>query len=714
MHSLQKFFEPESIAVVGASREKEKLGRMVLDNILGCGFKGQVYPVNPKAEDIDGMTVYADVEKIPGTVDLAVIVVPAQFVLPVIKQCANKGIKGAVIITAGFGETGEEGKQIEAQIKDIAKVSGMRVLGPNCLGFINPKVNLNASFGKNFPKVGNIGFVSQSGAFGTAMLDWAEATNIGFDLFVSIGNKVDISENDVMEYWLETKVPGVVVSYLEDVRDGVRFANLNKELTKQAPHLILKPGRSAAAVKAIQSHTGSMAGSDVVISTACKQFGLIRADGMHDLFDMVRAFSLQSIPSGDRVAIVTNAGGPAVLTTDFLETHDLKVAEFDSRTREILAEKLPRSANIHNPVDVLGDSLAERYANAIDAVLGDPNVDALIVLLTPQVMTQIRETACHIGRLASVHKKTIVAAFIGGKFVTEGRKCLEEIGIPVYHYPDRAVLALRAMNEYRKYLGRMKAKETLGLSGEAAKLDITYKMQIEDLMNSARARGRFVLTPEESQDIVSKYGLRLPKSKVVLNEEVAVDTAREFGYPVVMKVSSDKLMHKTEVGGVVLNIDSDAKVIENFHRMRGVIADALGVSVEQLTEGVEIQQQIVGGEEIVLGIKKDPSFGHLILFGKGGIFTEIYKDVATRLAPLDLEEARTMIQETKVFKIMSGYRNLPKRDVGCIAEYLVQLSKLVTDFPAIEEMDINPLLVMPEGQGCYAVDVKIKLAEGEF
>ncbi len=713
MHSLEKFFEPDSIAVVGASRDKTKLGRMVYDNIITGGYRGKVYPVNPKAGDIDGMQVYADVEKIPYDVDLAILIIPSEFVLPTVQQCADKGIKGVVIITAGFGETGEEGKILENQIAEVGKSVGMRILGPNCLGFINPKINLNASFSRNVPKQGNIGFISQSGAFGTAMLDWAEEAKLGFDLFVSIGNKADITENDVMEFWLETKVPNVVVSYLEDIRDGVRFGELNRKLTKQSPHLILKPGRTEAAVKAIQSHTGSLAGSDQVISTALKQYGVIRAEGMHDLFDQVRAFSQIPMLTGDRIAIVTNAGGPAVMTTDYIETHGLQVARFDTRTKEILTEKLPRAASIQDPVDVLGDSLADRYANAIDAVLGDPNVDALIILLTPQVMTQITETAIHISRLAKIHKKTVVASFIGGKHVEEGRKQLEELGVPVYHYPDRAILALKAMNDYRIYLARMKARENLGPSDSTSKIDITLRMQVEDLIRTTKAKGQPALEPGDSLRVAKNYGLRVPESRVVVSEETAVEAAQEFGYPVVMKVASDKLLHKTEVGGVELNVSSDKDVIKVFNKMQNILASSLGLSVEQLSDGVEIQKQIVGGEEIMIGVKKDPSFGHLILIGKGGIYTEIYKDFSTRIAPIDLEEAREMLRETKVFEILNGFRNLPKRDVGCIAEYLVKISQLVQDFPMISELDINPLLVMPKGEGCYAVDVKIQIASGD-
>lgn len=713
MHSLEKFFEPDSIAVVGASRDKTKLGRMVYDNIISGGYRGKVYPVNPKAGDIDGMQVYASVEVIPYDVDLAILIIPAEFVLPTIKQCANKGIKGVVIITAGFGETGEEGKLLEEQIAEIGRATGMRILGPNCLGFINPKINLNASFSRNVPKEGNIGFVSQSGAFGTAMLDWAEEAKLGFDLFVSIGNKADISENDVMEYWLETKVPGIVVSYLEDIRDGIRFGELNQKLTRLAPHLILKPGRTEAAIQAIQSHTGSLAGSDEVISTAFKQYGILRAEGMHDLFDQVRAFAQLPMPAGDRVAIVTNAGGPAVMTTDYIETHGLHIARFDTRTKEILAEKLPRAASIHDPVDVLGDSLADRYANAIDAVLGDPNVDAVIILLTPQVMTQITETAIHISRLAKVHNKTVIASFIGGKYVEEGRKQLEELGVPVYHYPDRAVLALKAMNDYRKYLARMSARETLGAGSLATSVDVTLRLQVEDIIQETRSKGQYTLEPGDSLRIAQNYGLRVPESRVVVSEETAVEAAQKFGYPVVMKVASDKLLHKTEVGGVELNVRSDKDVIKVFNKMQNILTESLGVSAEQLTDGVEIQKQIVGGEEIMIGVKKNPSFGHLLLVGKGGIYTEIYKDFSTRIAPIDLEEAREMLRETKVIEILNGFRNLPKRDVGCIAEYLVKISQLVHDFPMITELDINPLLVMPQGNGCYAVDVKIQIASGD-
>lgn len=710
MHSLQKFFEPESIAVIGASRDKTKLGRMVLDNIINGGYQGKVYPINPKAGDISGLQTYADVEQIPYFVDLAVIVIPSKFVVQTIKQCANKGVKGAVIITAGFGETGEEGRVWEDQIREIARASKMRILGPNCLGFINPKIKLNASFSKNTPKPGNVGFLSQSGAFGTAILDWADGSEIGFDLFVSIGNKLDINESDLLEYWNEVGVPQVVVSYLEDIRDGRKFNELNSTLTKNAPHIILKPGKTEAAKKAIQSHTGALAGSDLVVSTALKQFGCLRADGMHDLFDMIRAFALQPLPKGNRIAIVTNAGGPAVMTTDFIEEHGMKVARFEKRTTEILKEKLPRTANIHDPVDVIGDALADRYAAAIDATLGDPNVDALIVLLTPQVMTQIEETALYIGRLSKTHGKTVAAAFVGGRYVESGRDKLEELGVPVYHYPDRAVLAIKAMNEYRQYLEFEKSKESLDGGGEIIAIDVTKRMQVEQVFQRALIGQRKAFTPEESLEIVRAYGMKTPPSKAVINEEEAVQIAEEFGYPVVMKISSDKLLHKTELGGVELNIDTPEKVRETFRRLQGTLASALGRSVDQISGGVEVQKQIFGGQEVMIGVKKDKNFGHLILFGMGGIYTEVYKDFATRLAPLSMEDAKQLIRETKTFKILSGYRNLPKRDVASIAEYILITSRLVTDFPVISELDVNPLIVLDKGKGCFAVDVKIVIS----
>lgn len=707
MQTLQKIFEPESIAVIGASREGTKLGHMVLDNIINGGYRDKVYPVNPKAEEINGLQSYPAVEQIPYPVDLAIIVIPAQYVVPVIKQCANKGVKGAVIISAGFSEAGKQGEIWEKQILEIARVAQMRVLGPNCLGFLNPKIKLNASFSKNLPKPGNLGFISQSGAFGTAMLDWAEESNIGFDLFVSIGNKLDIAENDILEYWIETGVPQVIVSYLEDIKNGKDFNKFNFQITKTSPHLVLKPGITKAGREAIKSHTGALAGADIVISTALKQFGSIRAEGMHDLFDMVRVFSLQPIPNGNKIAVVTNAGGPAVMTTDYIEMHGMKIARFDERTLQILKAKLPRTANIHDPVDVIGDALADRYADAIDAVLGDPNVDALIVLLTPQVMTQIEETANYIGRLAREHGKTVAAAFVGGKFVEEGRNRLEELGIPVFHYPDRAVLALKAMNEYRQYKAFVKTKKVLGANEDIMKIDISYQMQVEDIFKRVRMEGRKNLRPSESLQIAKIYGITIPQSRMVITEDEAVSTAEEFGFPVVMKVASEKLLHKTEVGGVELNLESKEDVLNALNKLKGILAGELGIPIEALREGIEMQKQITAGHEVMIGVKKNKNFGHLVIFGMGGIFTEIYKDFSARLAPFGLEDAKMMLNETKVFQILKGFRNLPERDTASVAENILRVSRLAADFPIIKEMDINPLIVLNKGEGSIAVDVKI-------
>lgn len=711
MHQLDKFFNPESIAVVGASRDTTKLGRMVLDNILNYGYRGKIYPVNPKAEEIAGLPTYPSIMDIPYEVDVAVILIPAKFVVDTIKQCATKGVKGAVIITSGFGESSEEGKQWEEQIREIAKPSGMRVLGPNCLGFINPKINLNASFSKNMPKSGGVGIISQSGAFGCAMLDWAEGSGVGFDLFVSIGNKVDLDENDVLEYWSSTTPPQIVASYLEDIRDGKRFVEINKELTARIPHVCMKPGKTEEAVKAIQSHTGSMAGSDQVVTTALKQSGVIRVDGMHDFFDKIRAFSLQPLPEGKRVAVVTNAGGPAVSTTDFVVEAGLEIARFDKRTIDILAERLPRAAALHDPVDVIGDALADRYADAIDIVLGDPNVDALIVLLTPQIMTQICETAIHIDRLQEVHGKPVLAAFSGGKYVEEGRVVLEQLAIPVYHYPERAVFALKTMVDYSEYKKKVKSDGILGFNKGFGKVDVTHKLNVDNIITQSYADNELILDPHECLEIARLYGLEIPQSKIVVNEDDAIDFAQTVGYPVVAKIASDKLMHKTELGGVELNLDTPEKVATAVVKLQGIVADQLNVPVTQVSGAVEIQKQIKGGHEVMIGVKKDPNFGHLILFGTGGIFTELYKDFSTRLAPLDIQTAKEMIRETKVYEILKGFRNLPKRDYACVAEVLVKISRLVEDIPQIEELDINPLIVLNKGKGCVAVDVKIKLEE---
>ncbi|MCD1296350.1 acyl-CoA synthetase [Methanocella sp. CWC-04] len=692
---LEKMFYPASVAVIGASTEKGKVGRAVLDNLID-GFGGKIFPINPKAPEIEGIKCYKSVLEVPGDIDLAVIVIPAKFVPQSVKECGEKGIKNLVIISAGFKEVGVEGARLENEVKEIAKNYGIRIVGPNCLGILNTYSKCNASFAKKMPPKGNMSIITQSGALGTAILDWSEMTDVGFANFVSLGNKSDLNEIDFMQAWKEDKETNVILAYLEGITDGQRFINVSRDVTKEKPVIVVKSGRTGAGARAVSSHTGSLAGADAAYDSAFAQCGVIRADTVDQFFDLAGGFSGQPIPKGDRVVIVTNAGGPGILATDACEKYGLKIATLSTETVEKLKTTLPPAANFYNPVDVLGDAPAKLYDFALETVLADEGVDGVIVLATPQSMTDPVGIAEVIARLRKTTDKPILPCFVGGTVMAEGVEELKKYKLYNYEDPDRAAYTLRQMDRFNKIRNRVYEKPR--------QFDVdkeTVRKTIED----SRKAGISVLGLE-ALPVLEAYGIPTLKYRVVDNAEKAKETAREFGYPVVMKIVSPQIIHKSDVGGVRVGLDSDEALENAYNKM---MTDVKAAVPHCRIHGVLIQQMATGGKEVILGMNRDPQFGPLLMFGLGGIYVEVLKDVQFRVAPLTEQDALGMIYGIKTHQMLEGTRGEKPSDIEKLIELLQRLSQLVTDFPEILELDINPVKVYEKGKGCLALDVRMTI-----
>jgi acetyltransferase len=697
--NLELLFKPRSVAVIGASRDPNKVGHAILKNIIESGYKGRVYPVNPKADSVLGLTAYKSVLDIPDEVDLAVIVIPAQNVLDVMEECGRKSVKFAIVISAGFKEIGGEGIKREKKLVEIARKYGIRVVGPNCLGIIDMHTPINATFGPQPQRKGGIAFISQSGAMLTAILDWSSKVGIGFSNIVSLGNKADLNEIDFVEYLGENPETKVILLYLESISDGRRFIQVTSAVSRKKPIVLLKGGVTEAGARAALSHTGAMAGGVTALKAAMKKAGVILVSSLSELFDIAIAFANQPIPQGGRVGIVTNAGGGGVVTSDLAILRGLKLASLSPSTIDVLRKSLPPMAAIYNPVDVLGDARADRYRVAIETLLRDPNVDALITILTPQAVTEPEETAKVIIEMSRLYiEKPILSVFIGGEKVEKAVKLLIDNGIPVYDMPEKAVAALSGMVMYREL------REYLAKIAESIEVYDVDKSTALSIIRKALQENRRVLLESEAKDLVKSYGIPVAPTKLARNEEEAVEIANSMGYPVVLKIASPDITHKSDVGGVVMNIRSDEEVREAF---RTIIINVRRYAPNASIYGVVVQKMVPKGREVIIGTTKDPIFGHIIMFGLGGVYTELFKDVSFRLAPLSLYEAKEMVMETKAYTLLKGFRGEPPADIPSVINTLIRVSKLVTDVPQIVEMDINPLFVYEEGVGALAVDVKI-------
>jgi acetyl coenzyme A synthetase (ADP forming)-like protein len=698
---LDALFNPRSVAIIGASRTPGKVGHVLTRNVIESGYPGDIIPINPNAEEILGLKAYPSVLDVPGEIDLAVVAIPAEHVLGVADECGRKGVRVLVVITAGFKETGHEGAALERQLVEVGEKYGMRIQGPNCLGLINTSIPLNLSFAAAMPRKGRIGFISQSGALGTAVLDWVIQEGIGFHSFLSLGNKADLDEVDFIEAMGADDGIGVILLYLESIEEGRRFLETSAEVVKRKPIIVLKGGTSTAGARAAGSHTGALVGSFIAYKTAFEKAGIVMAESVEELFNYAIAFTEQPLPKGEGLAIVTNAGGPGILATDLSERLGIRLANFSSEIRGRLMEKLPPAAATGNPVDVLGDAMADRYRYAVEEVLKDDRVNAVVVILTPQAMTESLETAKGIvGIHGRVVGKPIITVFMGGEMVRQASDYLRDNEIPCYDFPEKAVKTVSAMYEYARF---MKEPEHPPVRFK----DVNPK-KVREILDASRKDDRVVLLSNESAEVVEAYGIRSTNNRLARSAEEAVKHAGELGYPVVLKIVSPDILHKTDIGGVAMNLRSEDEVRSAYH---GVLTSIGRFMPEARIYGVMVYHMVPRGRETIIGMSQDVQFGPLVMFGLGGIYVNFLKDVSFRLAPLSEHEAQRMMEETRAYTLLKGIRGEPPSDIESLKNTILRVGQLVWDFPEIVEMDINPVIVYEWGEGCIALDVKITLTK---
>ena len=691
------FLSPKSIAVIGASDKQGSVGRAITSNIMN-GYKGIVYPISPTRETVFDQKAYKSVLDVPGFIDLAVVITKNTIVPVVLEECGKKKIKGAIVITAGFKEVDEEGKKLEQQLKDIATKYGVKVIGPNCLGVMNlePQTMMNSTFLKITPKSGKIALVSQSGAICAALVEDASAQGIGFSAVVSMGNKADMTEIDILKMLADHEQTKVIVMYLEDMGDGQEFLKVCKQITKnnKKPILVLKSGRSPEGAKAAMSHTGALMGSDEIYDAVIKQSGAIRVDTMEELFDYATAFSKQPLPTEGDLVIVSNAGGPAIISTDSCSKLGIKMAKIEEIRPKIDAV-IPPWGSSRNPVDIVGDADFNRFENVLNEVLAHKNVGSVISMCTPSATLDYDKLAEVIVKMSKKYKKTMLASLMGLDEGITNKEILANGDVPYYTYAEGSIRALKAMLQFADWI---KTPE-----GNIAKFDVD-KEKASKVFDKVKEEGRTNLLEEEGLEILSAYGFPLPKSILAKTEDEAVEAANKIGYPTVMKIASPQIVHKSDAGGVKVNLSSDKEVRDAF---KVIVDNAKKYDSKAEIKGVLIVEMVKGGKEMIIGSKLEPGFGPVVMLGMGGIYVEILKDVTFRLAPLTDQEANDMISSIKTKKLLEGVRGEKPSDVGKLSECIQRLSQLVTDFREIKELDMNPVLVMEEGEGCKILDVRI-------
>ena len=697
--NLDAIFKPRSIAVVGTSRKDGTIGREILHNLVAYGFNGPVYPVNPKATYVNSIKCYPDVSSIPDQVDLAVIVIPKESVLEVVKECGEKGAKGIVVISAGFKEIGEKGVKLEKDLVNIIKKYDMRLIGPNCMGVINTAkdIRMDATFGSTLPLEGHVGFISQSGALGNIILEYADELKTGFSKFVSMGNKADVSGNDLLLDFENDENTKIILMYLESFGNPRNFVKIARRLTKKKPIIAVKAGRTMAGAKAASSHTGALAGLDVAVDALFEQCGVLRATSIEELFDYALAFSNQPLPKGKRVAIVTNAGGPGILATDACVSLGLEMSTFDDETYKILNKILPEEASIHNPVDILGDGGPDRYEKALGVVLKDKNVDAVMTIFVPPLMSRALDVAIAISRVSSKYDNPVLGCFMGREEVLTSIQELEKNNIPAYLFPESAAKSIAGMYKYNQLRQRRE--------GNLKRFDVK-KEKVKGIMEKALRTEKGYLSFNEVKEILEAYGFKFVATELSKPEDDAVNIANRIGFPVVLKISSPDIIHKSDAGGVILDLENEEELREAYKKMMSNVK----VKVPKAKiDGITIQKMVKGGRETILGMKLDPNFGPLVMFGLGGIYVEVLKDVSFRIAPITDLDAQEMVRSVKSYPLLSGVRGGKPLDIKSIEEYIQRLSRLVEDFPEIEEMDINPFTVFEKGKCCNVIDARIKI-----
>ena len=690
-------FNAKSVAVIGASETKGKIGYDLMTSLLNY-YKGKIVPINPKGGEVLGLKAYKSIKEY-GHVDLAVIVIPSHLIPATVEDCGETGIKNIVVISAGFKEVDTEGARLENQLVEICKKYNIKLVGPNCLGIMDTYNDMNASFSSDIAHKGKISFMTQSGAIMAAILDYADKKNIGFSRIVSLGNKAVINENDCMKDFMEDENTEVITAYLEGIVDGPGFIDACREASKKKPVLVIKSGTTSKGSEAVSSHTGTIAGSDSAYEAAFSQCGIIRVNSLDEMMDYSSALALSPLPKGNKIAIITNAGGPAIMTTDAAIKAGLEIAELTTETKEKLNEGLPATASVKNPVDVLGDASPERYAFTLETVLADPNVDGVIYLVTPQSVTDPEGIAQVAIDHASKTEKPILCSFFGGTRFEGAEKLLAAKQVPNYLYPKRAVKSLKTLYDYTVIREQEYPK--------SPEFDVDKNL-VKNIIENAREKGMHTLGLE-SLDILKAYGIPTVGTAITKTADETVKAAEEIGYPLVMKIVSPQISHKSDVGGIKLNLTSAEEVKAAYTDMMENIPLK---EPEADLEGVQLQKMLSGGTEVIIGMVQDPTFGSMLMFGLGGIYVEVLEDVKFAIAPVNEGEAKDMIRQIKTHELLEGARGDKPKDVDSIADIILRISQLVTDFPEINEFEINPLMVFNEGDGSLAVDMRLMLKEG--
>ncbi|HWR36140.1 MAG TPA: bifunctional acetate--CoA ligase family protein/GNAT family N-acetyltransferase [Clostridia bacterium] len=687
-HPLDAIFAPRSVALVGASERQGSVGRNVLWNLLSSPFGGTLYPVNPKRSNVLGVKSYKSVKDLPEVPDLVVVTTPAESVPALMRECVEVGIPGGIVISAGFKEIGERGKQLEHEVMETIR-GKMRIIGPNCLGVMNPLQGLNATFASTIARPGNVAFISQSGALCTAVLDWSLHENVGFSSFVSIGSMLDVNWGDLIDYFGNDPRSQSIVIYMESIGDARAFLSAAREVSLTKPIIVIKAGRTAAAAKAAASHTGSLTGSDDVLDAAFRRVGVLRVNSIADIFYMSDVLAKQPRPKGNRLCIVTNAGGPGVLATDSLIQGGGELAELSTDTMHAFDELLPSAWSHNNPVDILGDAEPERYSKSLEIAAKDPNIDGMLVIMTPQGMTNPTQIAEHLKPYAKTLGKPVLASWMGGSSVAAGEEILNQVGIPSFAFPDTAVRVFNYMWQYAYNLKGLYETPSAAAIGTGVDRD-----KAREIVDTVRKSGRTILTEYESKKLLEAYGIPTTKTEIAATEEEAVKWAEKIGYPVVLKLYSLTITHKTDVGGVVLNLRDAAAVKAAFASIKKGVTEKAGAEHFQ---GVTVQPMAkLDGYEIILGASIDLQFGPVLLFGTGGQLVEVFKDKALALPPLNTTLARRMMEQTKIYKALKGVRGRKPVDMAALEELMVRFSELVVENPWIKEIDINPLLASPD------------------
>jgi len=695
--NLDKIFKPNSIAIIGASEKEGSVGRILVNNLLELGYKGTVYPVNPTKKEILGKKAYPSIADLPKVVDLAVIATPAKTVPDIVEQCGKKGITGLIIISAGFKEIGPEGKKLENEISAHRKKYNLRIIGPNCLGIIHPWINLNATFTQKMPKPGNIAFISQSGALCTIILDVALHENIGFSHFVSIGSMSDVDYGDLIDYFGKDPHTRSILMYIEGITDARKFMSATRHFARTKPIIVVKAGKYGESAQAAASHTGSLTGEDMIYEAAFQRAGLVRVKEIMDLFNCSEVLGMQPLPKGPNLAIITNAGGPGILATDALIEYGGKLAQLEEKTLKSLNKMLPPYWSHGNPIDILGDAKADRYKGVVKVCLEDRNVDGLLIVYSAQGIADPVKVARDLSDLTKNTHKTILTSFMGYGNVETANKIFNDHNIPTYLTPEQAVETYMYMCQYERHLSLLyETPEELPVENVPPRRPLTV------IMKQAAREGREILTEMEAKHLLDYYDIPVVKTLVARTEHEAVRAASQIGYPVVLKILSPDIIHKTDAGGVVLNLSCDDDVRTAFG---DIMRQAKKFNPKAVIEGVTVQPMIRGGYEVIIGSKTDSLFGPVVLFGMGGVGVELFKDVSIGLPPLNQTLAKRMMEETKVYRLLRGYRNKPPGNLPLLQEIMVRFSQMLVDFPQIKEVDINPLLL--NEKDAFALDARV-------